>query len=251
MARAVIVGAGAMGLAAAHYALKLGHEVDVVESDRRPGGMAAHFDFDGLSIERFYHFVCKPDAPTFALMDELGIGGLMRWRKTSMAYFAGGRLHRWGDPISLATSSLLNPVEKLRYGLQVFATSRRRSFDDLENLSARDWIERGAGRGVYDKLWRPLMELKFHQYADDISAAWIATRIRRLGNSRRSIFQEELGYIEGGSETLVAALVASIERQGGRIHLGCGAERIETAGGRVTGVAAGGETFPAEAVICT
>ena len=251
MARTVIIGAGAMGLAAAHYALKLGHEVDVVEADRQAGGMAAHFDFDGLSIERFYHFVCKPDAPTFALMDELGIGDRMRWRPTSMAYFAGGRLHPWGDPIPLLTSSLLNPLEKLRYGLQVFGASRRRGFEDLEDVSARAWIERRAGRSVYDKLWRPLMELKFYQYADDISAAWIATRIRRLGNSRRSIFQEELGYIEGGSETLVDALVASIERQGGRIHLGTAAERIATEGGRVTGVAAGARNFPAEAVICT
>ncbi|MFC3080442.1 NAD(P)/FAD-dependent oxidoreductase [Phenylobacterium terrae] len=251
MVKTVIVGAGAMGLAAAHHALKLGHEVDVVEADKVPGGMAAHFDFDGLSIERFYHFVCKPDAPTFALLEDLGIGHLMRWRTTSMAYFAKGRLHRWGDPISLLTTGLLNPVEKVRYGLQMFATTRRKSFDDLERRSARDWIETGAGASVYDKLWRPLMALKFYQHQDDISAAWIATRIRRVGRSRRSLFQEELGYIEGGSETLVNALVQSIERQGGRIHLGQPVEQVETEGGRVTGVRAGGRTLPAEAVICT
>jgi protoporphyrinogen oxidase len=251
MTKTVIIGAGAMGLAAAHYALKLGHEVEVIEADAVPGGMAAHFDFDGLSIERFYHFVCKPDRPTFALMEDLGIGHLMRWRETSMAYFKGGKLHKWGDPVSLLATSLLNPVEKVRYGLQMFLTSRRKSFDDLENVSAKDWIERGSGRSVYDKLWRPLMELKFYQYADDVSAAWIATRVRRVGNSRKSLFQEELGYIEGGSETLVNALVESIERQGGRIHLKTPAQRIETEAGRVTGVTAGGRLFPAEAVIST
>ena len=42
-----------------------------------PGGIAAHFDFNGVSIERFYHFVCKPDHPLFALMDGLGIGDKM------------------------------------------------------------------------------------------------------------------------------------------------------------------------------
>lgn len=251
MTKTVIIGAGAMGLAAAHYALKLGHEVDVVEADAVPGGMAAHFDFDGLSIERFYHFVCKPDHPTFSLMAELGIADLMRWRETSMAYFHGGRLHRWGDPVSLLFTSLLGPMEKLRYGLQMFLTSRRKSFDDLENVTAKAWIERGAGRSVYDKLWRRLMDLKFYQYADDVSAAWIATRVRRVGNSRKSLFQEELGYIEGGSQTLVAALTDSIIRQGGRIHLATPAERIETEGGRVTGVRAGGRRFPAEAVIST
>ncbi|RAK60849.1 FAD-dependent oxidoreductase [Phenylobacterium hankyongense] len=251
MVKTVIIGAGAMGLAAAHYAAGLGHEVDVVEADAVAGGMAAHFDFDGLSIERFYHFVCKPDLPTFRLLEELGLGGAMRWRPTSMAYFKGGRLHKWGDPLSLLATGLLNPIEKLRYGVQMFLTSRRRSFDDLENVSAKAWIERGAGRSVYDKLWRRLMELKFYQYADDVSAAWIATRVRRVGNSRKSLFQEELGYIEGGSQTLVDALVASIERQGGRIHLATPAERIETADGRVIGVAAGGRLFRADAVIST
>lgn len=251
MVKTVIIGAGAMGLAAAHYALKLGHEVDVVEADATAGGMAAHFDFDGLSIERFYHFVCKPDAPTFALMDELGIGDAMRWRATSMAYFTGGRLHRWGDPLSLLTSSLLGPVEKLRYGLQMFLTTKRKNFDDLENVSAKRWIERGAGASVYDKMWRRLMDLKFFQYADNVSAAWIATRVRRVGNSRRSLFQEELGYIEGGSQTLVDALVRSIEAQGGRIHLSTPAEQVETADGKVIAVAAGGRLLAADAVICT
>jgi len=251
MAKTVVIGAGAMGLAAAHYALRLGHEVDVVEADAVPGGMAAHFDFDGLSIERFYHFVCKPDAPTFALMEDLGIAEKMRWRETSMAYFRDGRLHKWGDPISLLTTGLLNPVEKVRYGLQMFLTTRRKSFDDLETRTARSWIEGGSGASVYEKLWRPLMELKFYQYAEDVSAAWIATRVRRVGNSRKSLFQEELGYIEGGSETLVNALLDSIQRQGGRIHLKTPAERIETQDGRVTGVRAGGRDFPAEAVICT
>lgn len=240
-----------MGLAAAHYALNLGHEVDLVEADDVPGGMAAHFDFGGLSIERFYHFICKPDAPTFALMAELGIADQMRWRSTSMAYFAHGKLHKWGDPISLLTTGLLNPLEKLRYGLQMFLTTRRRSFDDLENVSAKDWIENGSGKSVYDKLWRRLMELKFFQYADNVSAAWIATRVRRVGRSRQSLFQEELGYIEGGSQTLVDALVQSIESRGGRIHLSTPAERVETTNGKVSGVTAGGRFFATESVICT
>jgi protoporphyrinogen oxidase len=251
MRKTVVIGAGAMGLAAAHYALKLGHDVEVLEADAVAGGMAAHFDFDGLSIERFYHFVCKADAPTFALMEDLGIGSLMRWRPTSMAYFSRGRLHRWGDPISLLATSLLGPVEKLRYGLQMFKTAKRTGFDDLESLTARQWIEGGSGCSVYQKLWRRLMELKFYQYADEVSAAWIATRVRRVGNSRSSLFQEELGYIEGGSETLVNALVASIEAQGGKVHLGTPAERIETQDGRVTGVRAGDRVFAAEAVIST
>ena len=121
-----------MGLAAAHYALQAGHDVDVVEADATAGGMAAHFDFDGLSLERFYHFVCKSDATTFALMKELGIADKMRWRATSMAYWLDGQIYRWGDPTSLLRFPKLDLVSKFRTGLQMFLTTKRRSFADLE-----------------------------------------------------------------------------------------------------------------------
>jgi protoporphyrinogen oxidase len=73
MSRVVVLGAGAMGLAAAYRAVRLGHDVTLLEAAPEAGGMAAHFDLAGLSIERYYHFVCKSDQPTFDLLAELGI----------------------------------------------------------------------------------------------------------------------------------------------------------------------------------
>jgi protoporphyrinogen oxidase len=251
MARVVVLGAGAMGLAAAHRALGRGHAVTVLEAAPEPGGMAAHFSLGGLSIERYYHFVCKADQPTFSLMEELGIADRMRWRPTSMGYFAGNALHAWGDPVSLLRFPHLSLAGKLRYGALMFLSARRDSWDALEQVSARDWIERWCGRAVYDQLWRPLFEHKFHEHADQVSARWIWTRIRRVGRSRRSMMQEELGYIEGGSETLVRALVEAIGLRGGGIRLGTPATRVLTQGGRVTGVETPGGAVPADAVIST
>ncbi len=240
-----------MGLAAAHRAASLGHDVDLVEAGPVTGGMAAHFDFGGLSIERFYHFVCKADAPTFALMEELGIADRMRWVPTSMGYYMGGKVHPWGDPISLLTFPHLDLVSKIRTGLQMFLTTKRGSFAGIEHMTARQWIEGGSGRRVYETLWKRLMELKFYEMADDVSASWIATRVRRIGTSRRSMFQEELGYIDGGSETLVKALVEAFAAKGGRLHLNAPASRVTTTDGRVTGVEAGERSFAADAVIST
>ncbi|MGV1926833.1 NAD(P)/FAD-dependent oxidoreductase [Agrobacterium tumefaciens] len=251
MSRIVVIGAGAMGLAAAHRAVNLGHEVDLIESDAVAGGMAAHFDFGGLSIERFYHFVCKSDEPTFALMRELGIADRMKWRGTSMGYFMKGRIHPWGDPISLLRFPHLSLIAKFRTGLQMFLTTKARNFSKIEHKTARQWLEQGSGKEVYNTLWKRLMELKFYQLADDISASWIATRVRRIGNSRRSLFQEELGYIDGGSQVLVDALVDAYTKQGGRLHLCEAAERVECLDGKVTGVRTKERFLPADAVIST
>jgi len=251
MARVIVIGAGAMGLAAGYYALKRGHEVTVLEAASEPGGMAAHFDLGGLSIERYYHFVCKADRPTFDLLAELGLAGRMRWVATSMGYYFDGRLEPWGDPLSLLRFPGLSLVERLRYGAMMFFAVRRDDAAGLEHVSAKDWITRWCGERAYNRLWAPLFRLKFYEYADNISAAWIWTRIKRLGTSRRSMFQEELGYIEGGSETLIHALVEAIRERGGEVRLGSPASRIAVAAGRVTGVAAGGQTFATDAVIST
>jgi protoporphyrinogen oxidase len=250
MARVVVIGAGAMGLAAAYRAAKNGHQVDVIEAAPEPGGMAGHFDFGGISLERFYHFICRNDFPTFELMEELGIADKLQWRSTTMGYF-DGQLHDWGNPISLLRYPLLSLLEKMRYALFAFVCVRRNSWPAIEHESAKSWIIRWCGRSVYDRFWKPLFDHKFYEYADNISAAWIWTRIRRIGRSRKSMMEETLGYIEGGSITLVNALIEGIQAHGGKIHLGMPAQRVATANGRVTGVQTVGQQFAADAVICT
>ena len=47
----IVIGSGAMGLAAAYEASKHGKKVVVIESSNIPGGMAAHFNFSEISLE--------------------------------------------------------------------------------------------------------------------------------------------------------------------------------------------------------
>ena len=90
-----------MGLAVAYQLVKEGHQPVVFEADDRVGGMAAAFDFAGLSIERYYHFHCTSDRCFLQMLDELGLSGKMHWVATKMAYWYRGEVQPWGNPLAL------------------------------------------------------------------------------------------------------------------------------------------------------
>ncbi|MBI1422855.1 MAG: FAD-dependent oxidoreductase [Gammaproteobacteria bacterium] len=253
MNKIAVIGAGPMGLAVAYELGKQGQPVDLYEYDDRLGGMSAHFDFNGLSIERYYHFVCHHDDPLFALLDELGIRDKLHWADTKMGYYYEGHLHRWGDPFSLLGFPHLDMLSKLRYGMHMFLSSKRKkaNWRGLDALDAVSWLKQGCGERAYAVLWERLFKLKFHEFTDNLSAAWIWARIRRVGRSRRSIFQESMGYLEGGSQTLLNALASRIQTSGGQIHLSTPVQEVIINDGRVDGIKVNGEQRDYARVIST
>ena len=251
-----VIGAGVMGLACAYDLLKSGHEVHIYEADDRIGGMAAHFDFKGINVERYYHFICKPDEHLFTLLDELDIKDTLKWRDTYMGYYFKGKLHDWGNPIALLKFPGLDLISKLRYGFHAFFSTKINDWQHLDNQEASVWIKKWIGNKSYDVLWKRLFELKFFEYKDNLSAAWIWTRIKRVGTSRKSMMQEQMGYLEGGSETLLIHMEQAIKKMGGQIHLQQTVQKIESQNiesgiNRVSTIVVNGEERNYDAVFST
>lgn len=247
----VIIGAGPMGLMAAMDLLDRGKAVDIYETDDRVGGMSASFDFDGLDIERYYHFVCKTDYPLFELLERLGLSDALRWTDTKMGFFFNGRLYKWGTPLALLRFDGLGIVSKLRYAMHVMYTKNIKDWQFLDKENATSWLRKWVGKRAYDVLWRSLFDLKFFEFTDQLSAAWIGTRIKRVGLSRKSLTQESMGYLQGGSKVLLDAMERYILERGGRIHLKSRIERVSVADGRVSGIVVGGQELPCDVVLST
>ena len=87
-----VLGAGPMGLAVAYQLTLEGHHPVLFEADDRVGGMTACFDFNGLQIERYYHFHCISDHAFLRILEELGIEKKMHWTETKMGYWYENRL---------------------------------------------------------------------------------------------------------------------------------------------------------------
>jgi len=234
--RIAVLGAGPMGLACAQELLKRCHKVTIYEADDRIGGMSASFDFDGLKIERYYHFICATDHTLFKLLDELGLSGTLKWVDTRMGFFYRGKLYEWGRPDRLLLFPHLSLVAKIRYALHVLYTKGIKDWRPLDKVEATDWLRRWVGAEAYEVLWRSLFELKFFEYSKSLSAAWIGTRIQRVAKSRKSLFQERLGTLDGGSDTLLSAMEARILAAGGSIRLKCPVREVVAENGRAVGV---------------
>lgn len=249
--RIAVLGAGPMGLAVAYQLAKDGHKPVIFEADDRVGGMTATFDFNGLEIERYYHFHCISDHAFLTMLDELGISNKMHWVETKMGYWYQNRLQAWGNPMALLSFKGLGWVAKFRYGLHAFLSTKRDNWKPLDHVEASAWIRRWVGAEAYEVLWRRLFDYKFYDHVGNLSAAWIWSRIRRIGRSRYSLFKEKLGYLEGGSKTLLNALQTSIEQAGGVFRLKCPVSKVVMSNGQVVGVEAMGQLEVFDKVIST
>lgn len=234
--RIAVLGAGPMGLAVAYQLVLDGYQPVIFEADDRVGGMTACFDFSGLQIERYYHFHCTSDTGFLNLLDELGIADRMNWTETKMGYWFNNQLQPWGNPIALLRFSGLTFIGKIRYGLMAFFATKRKNWKSLDEVEATDWIKKWVGEAVYEIMWHKLFEYKFHHFTGNLSAAWIWSRIRRLGQSRYNLFKEKLGYLDGGSQTLLNRLQEFLEANGAELNLGQPVTRVLIDASRVTGV---------------
>lgn len=249
--RIAVLGAGPMGLAVAYQLALDGHQPVLFEADDRVGGMTATFDFGGLEIERYYHFHCISDHAFLKILEELGISDKIRWTETKMGYWYQARLQPWGNPFALLKFSGLSFMAKFRYGLHAFLSIKRDDWRPLDRVEASGWIKRWVGGEAWEVLWRRLFDYKFYEYSEGLSAAWIWSRIRRIGRSRYSLFREKLGYLEGGSSTLLNTLKTSIEARGGDIRFKSAIEKVVIREGKVLGVQVSGQLEAFDKVIST
>lgn len=249
--RIAVLGAGPMGLAVAYQLARDGHHPVIFEADDRIGGMTAAFDFSGLSIERYYHFHCISDHAFLDVLKELGLEEKMHWVETKMGYWYQNRLQAWGNPIALLKFRGLSLMAKFRYGLHAFLSTKRNDWKPLDNRDAQTWIRGAVGAEAWEVLWRRLFEYKFYNYSDNLSAAWIWSRIRRIGRSRYSLFREKLGYLDGGSETLLQGMKQDIEAKSGEFRLKSPVTRVIIENGQTKGVEVDGHIEYFDKVIST
>jgi protoporphyrinogen oxidase len=241
-----VIGAGVAGLVAGRRLAEAGHEVDVYERWPGLGGQAATVDVgDGVLLERYYHHLFTSDVHIQALYKELGMGDALDWRDSTTAIFTQGRLWPFTSPLDLLRFRPLPLRARIRMGAAAVWIQRfGKDVGRFEGITAKAWVNKAMGRHAWEQIWGPMLRGKFADRADDISMAWLWSKL----TLRRQIKGEEargekLGYPGASWEPLFVELAARIEAHGGRVLIDRPATGLTRVDGRLAVVPAAGDSF--------
>lgn len=216
--RVGVLGAGALGLGAALRLAQAGHHVEVLEREPAPGGLAAGFKVGPSYLEKFYHHIFRTDRAITALIEEVGLGERLVWRRPDTSVLAGGRIWGLDSPTDVLRFGPLRPADRVRLGATLAFLKALPDPRPLERSTAAGWIRRWMGPRAFRVLWEPLLRGKFHDDAEQIAMPWFWARLHCR--------TPDLGYLRGGFQLLYERLVERIRALGGAVELGCAATAI-------------------------
>lgn len=183
-----IIGAGIAGMSAAYDLVSAGHSVTIYEASEKVGGLASgfkepHWDW---SVEKFYHHWFASDAHMLGLSEELGLSAKVLFPRPYTVLLHNEKWY----PFDSMLQALLFPglgwgLDKIRFGLVGVYLRLTKNWRALEKITAHEWIQKWAGKHVYEKMWEPLLIGKFGPHYKDVPMAWFWARLHarttRLG----------------------------------------------------------------------
>lgn len=223
-----ILGAGLTGLAAAQRLAKAG-EVVVFEKNAVAGGCLSSETYGTYTLETLYHHCFSGDTGLFSLLEELGLKEDLIWLKGSTGYYMNGKLHPLTTPMEILRYPCLSFLQKARLGMFVLS-SRRTDMAALDNITAKEYLYEKVGEDIYNAFFAPLFTSKFGPVKDEVSAAWLMSRIAI--RSDRGAEGERLGYLKGGWHRLIDAMVQQLEATGVTLRFSTPAEILRLSDGK-------------------
>ncbi len=275
MSRVVVVGAGVGGLAAAARLATLGHEVTVCEAGPSVGGKLGLYEREGFRFDTGPSLVTMPHVLR-ALFDDTGgwpadlelvpLDPVARYR------FAGGSGFDASSDLDLLCKNLdagLGPGAGadwrafLERAERVYEASRGPfleaaldgpgSVARLAMRQPRDIAAIAPGRSLRTLGRRHLRDPRLRMHLDRY-ATYTGSDPRRAPAALAAVpyVEQAFGgwYVTGGLRRLGDALHQRAIERGATVRLSSPVERIETEGGRTSGVRlAGGERLAADVVV--
>lgn len=232
-----IIGGGAAGLAAAWKLVKGGHQVEVFERAPFLGGQASTFEVGGARLEKGYHHLFISDTYMVDLINELGLGGHMRWIESKVGWYSDGKIWDWVSPFDLLRFKPIPLTARLRVGVTAYYLQKQKDWHKYEGITAVEWLQKKVGRKGYEKIWEPMLRGKFGQAYDQVGMVWFWGKMATRVASRKGAFaKERLGYPACSFGQVFDTLGEQIQAKGGQVNCNSAVKRVVIEDGRAAGL---------------
>ncbi|MDA0268894.1 MAG: FAD-dependent oxidoreductase [Cyanobacteria bacterium] len=253
--KAVVVGGGLAGLAAAYELSQRGVAVTLLERSPQLGGKVASWPIqvgdDHFMMEHGFHGFFPQYYNLFGLVEELNIRqNFKSLDYYSLVYKEGYepevfRPSHSAFPWNIVDLAISSP-NRLKWGinltklkhLQVFReiTGFRnpQSFERLDNISVAEWVEKDFPKGLYDLYFLPFAKSSLN--APDVLSAGELMQFFHFyffGNPEGLAFN---GTCQDMGRCLVDPIVAAIQAQGGQVLTGANVSNITWQDQKITQV---------------
>jgi protoporphyrinogen/coproporphyrinogen III oxidase len=215
--RAVVIGAGPAGAAAAYGLCEQGYEVTVFEKGAAPGGRTRTYREGRFQLDTGAAFVTNFYPRIFELAQKIGfadaiqemvrISGLHHAGQTaelnvgSTVSFLKFPFLGLGDKIKMAKWTAGLTLKKNRYDLAVPGT-----LIEEDSLSIGDYARKNLNERIYDFLIRPGIEPFWYFSCEDVSAGMIVGLTSKAAGAR-------FYYFKNGIDELARQLMAKVTLQ--------------------------------------
>lgn len=244
-----IFGGGIAGLSAAYFLSKKHHSVTILEKDKC-GGLAATFQLENTYLEKFYHHFFRTDTDLISMIEDLGIGSLVKWYNSKVGFYINNKVYDFSTPIDILKFKPLSFFDRFKLGLAMLYLSSKKDWEKLDEIEISRWHKKFFCANVYEKVWKPLLKLKFSDNYNNISMAWLWGRVHARAKSRDGLY-EKLGYLDGSSQSLFDALIKYLKNNNVKIMENTPLEKISIYGKAIKSVRFDGKEHEFDLYIST
>ncbi|MBA2514031.1 MAG: NAD(P)/FAD-dependent oxidoreductase [Solirubrobacterales bacterium] len=253
----VVIGGGPAGLTAGYRLAQQGRPVIVFEAEDQVGGIAKTEVRDGYRFDLGGHRFFTKSQEVDDLWHEVMKEEFLKRPRMSRIYWNGKFLDYPLNGMDVVRK--LGPVELTRSLLSyLWAVVKPKGKEE----SLEDWVSNRFGKRLYQHFFKTYTEKVWGVPATELRAEWAAQRIKGLsffsaaksaffGNKDNKIKSliSEFHYPRFGPGQMWETMCDEIIALGGEVRLSTPVEQIETLGGRVLAIHAGGERIEVSEVI--